>query len=103
MHHACHTKWWPQVEIDFKAECKAGELIESLSMPLTEAAQQQVNQQLAHAASQGNGNGSSNGASGHAAPAAAAAPAGQVQYLHTLRRCDEAGCVELVRCRTTWA
>lgn len=25
------------------------------------------------------------------------------QFLHSLRRCDESGCVELVRARTTWA
>eukprot|EP00197_Chlamydomonas_leiostraca_P005602 CAMPEP_0202869348 /NCGR_PEP_ID=MMETSP1391-20130828/12405_1 /ASSEMBLY_ACC=CAM_ASM_000867 /TAXON_ID=1034604 /ORGANISM="Chlamydomonas leiostraca, Strain SAG 11-49" /LENGTH=347 /DNA_ID=CAMNT_0049549661 /DNA_START=114 /DNA_END=1158 /DNA_ORIENTATION=+ len=64
-----------EIEVDFKAECKAGELVESVCCAL---GSDQAS----------NGSGSSN--------------SGDVQYLHTLRRCDEAGCYELVRCRTTF-
>ena len=65
-----------QIEVDFKAECKAGDTIEAHCNPLGD-----------HAAS-GNGNGNGNGAAR--------------QFLHLLQRCDESGCTELVRARTAW-
>jgi hypothetical protein len=42
---------------------------------------------------------SSNGNGHHATHSSSSS---RPQYLHTLRRCDESGCYELVRCRTTW-
>lgn len=58
------------MEVDFKAECKAGDTVESLATQLPDV-------------TNGTGN--------------------KLRFLHTLRRCDENGCVELVRARTTWA
>lgn len=58
-----------QIELDFKAECTAGNTIEAHCNPLGESA---------------NGNGSAQ------------------RFLHLLQRCDETGCTELVRARTTW-
>jgi hypothetical protein len=75
-----------QIEIDFKAECKAGELVEGACMPLT---------------SEGQPPASSNG-NGQHAPSSSQQQSSSLQFLHTLRRCDESGCYELVRCRTTW-
>jgi len=57
-----------QAETDFKAECMAGDTIESLASRVVE---------------------DTNGT-------------GVFRFIHTLRRCDENGCVELVRARTSW-
>jgi len=70
-----------EVEIDFKAECTAGNIVESSCAQLTPP----------EGHSNGTANGSGNGSG-----------SGDLQYLHTLKRCDENGCVELVRLRTTW-
>lgn len=69
-----------QVEIDFKAECKAGEFVDSICVPVGPYLPKGVN-----------GTGS-----------ASKGVRSQAEYLHTLRRCDESGCIELVRCRSTW-
>eukprot|EP00887_Chlorella_sp_A99_P001791 scaffold19.g1791.t1 len=66
-----------QIEIDFKAECKAGEVIESL------AERGDTQEALAN-----------NGAG-----------PGALSFVHLIRRCespDSTNCTELVRCRTTW-
>lgn len=68
-----------QVEIDFKAECKAGNVIESLCNPLVVPP-----------------------TDGATSQASTDSDESRLQYLHLLRRCDEEGCVELVRARTTW-
>ena len=39
--------------------------------------------------------------SDHGSPARVA-DGGGCRFVHTLRRCDEDGCMELVRARTTW-
>ena len=64
----------PQMEVDFKAECLSGELIESL------AARAPLEPALAQ-----------NGAG----PAA-------LSFVHALRRCEGEVCTELVRARTTF-
>ncbi len=76
-----------------------GQTVESLCSALPPQPHEAGASASADASANGNGNGHPSGGngSGHA-PAA-----GQgVQYLHTLRRCDVAGCQELVRARTTW-
>lgn len=106
LHHMCL-----QVEIDFKAECQAGNVIDSLCHPLgPEQPQQGENQGAepcngasgsaaatngAHGASSKSSGNSDGSSSGTAAPP-------QHRFLHSLRRCDDRGCYELVRCRTKW-
>jgi fatty acyl-ACP thioesterase A len=63
-----------QVELDYKSECLAGHTVESLAMEFE----------------------------GEVAGLAGSATDGRSRFLHTLRRCDEEGCYELVRARTTW-
>uniref|UniRef100_A0A1J0AJ11 Acyl-[acyl-carrier-protein] hydrolase n=1 Tax=Dunaliella tertiolecta TaxID=3047 RepID=A0A1J0AJ11_DUNTE len=75
-----------EVEIDFKAECQAGNIIESLCHPLGL-------ESSTSAASSSNGSSNGNGTN-----AADTLPT----FLHSLRRCDDSGCYELVRCRTKW-
>jgi fatty acyl-ACP thioesterase A len=58
----------PQVEIDYKSECMAGQTVESIGSCTSE---------------------DTNGS-------------GVLRFVHLLRRCDETGCHELVRARTTW-
>jgi fatty acyl-ACP thioesterase A len=69
--HGCHLY---QLEVDYKAECHAGDLVDSL------AADAQLPPQFA-----------SNGAG-----------PGALTYVHMLRRCEGEACTELVRARTTW-
>ncbi len=66
--------------MDFKSECTAGDTVESLA----------AEQAKAKASAEANGNG--NGASSSSPQS----------FLHTLRRCDENGCQELVRAITRW-
>lgn len=61
------------MEIDYKSECKAGDTVESLAQRLPASERTYSN---------------------------GGRPV--VQYVHTLRRCDDSGCTELVRARTTW-
>ena len=75
-----------QIELDFKAECKAGNTIEAHCNPL-QVGGAPAGGDGAH----GNGNGA-NGA-GHHEPQL---------LLHMLQKCDDTGCTELVRARTTW-
>ena len=63
-----------QVELDYKSECLAGHTVESLAAPWE----------------------------GGVAGLASSEGDGRTRFLHTLRRCDEEGCYELVRARTTW-
>ena len=63
-----------QVELDYKSECLAGQTVESLAAPWE----------------------------GGVAGLAGSEGDGRTRFLHTLRRCDEEGCYELVRARTTW-
>ena len=56
-----------QVEIDFKAECQAGDTVQSSVERLDSTSN-----------------------------------TGMVQLLHSLKRCNEHGCTELVRARSTW-
>ncbi|KAG2429336.1 hypothetical protein HXX76_011102 [Chlamydomonas incerta] len=80
-----------EIELDFKAECTAGNLIEAHCNPLDDHSATFVGP-----AAPPNGNGN-----GHAGePSADAAP---LQFLSILQKCDESGCTELVRARTTWA
>lgn len=58
-----------EVEVDFKAECLAGEVVESL------CSRQTPDVPL---------------------------PGVDKQYVHVLRRCNDNGCQELVKCRTSW-
>ena len=62
------------MEIDYKAECKGGDLVESLAGRVT------LEEPLA-----------SNGAG-----------PGALTFVHVLRRCEGDVCTELVRARTTW-
>lgn len=79
-----------QIELDFKAECTAGNAIEAHCNPLDDHSASFVGPAPAN----GNGN-------GHAAePAADSAP---LYFLSMLQKCDENGCTELVRARTTWS
>lgn len=71
VYKACHLY---QVEIDFKAECHCGDLVESL-------AQRSVPPEAL----------ASNGAGPQS-----------LAFVHTLRRCDGDKCTELVRMRTIW-
>ena len=68
-----------EVEIDYKSECLAGHAVECLAAP-TEREK---------------------GTSTSDRKAPADAP-GARAFVHTLRRCDEERCYELVRARTTW-
>lgn len=61
-----------QAEIDFKAECVAGDKVDCLGAVLSDA------------------------------DSAATNGSGTRQLLHMLQRCDAGGCRELVRCRTAW-
>lgn len=75
--HPCPTHPPPpslQVEVDFKAECTSGQVIESLAqrIPPPEAI-------------------ASNGAGPDC-----------LAFVHSIRRCQGGDCTELVRCRTTW-
>ncbi|GFR43166.1 hypothetical protein Agub_g4215 [Astrephomene gubernaculifera] len=70
-----------EIELDFKAECTAGNSIEAHCNQLQEE----------QPGSAGNGNGNGNGAGVE-----------QVKLLHMLLKCDDGGCSELVRARTTW-
>uniref|UniRef100_UPI003F7784EC Acyl-[acyl-carrier-protein] hydrolase n=1 Tax=Chlamydomonas reinhardtii TaxID=3055 RepID=UPI003F7784EC len=79
-----------EIELDFKAECTAGNAIEAHCNPLDDHSASFVGPAPAN----GNGN-------GHAAePAADSAP---LYFLSMLQKCDENGCTELVRARTTWS
>lgn len=69
IHDSCQLY---EIEVDFKAECQAGQAVEPLANRLPDV---EVG-------------------APHAATAAA--------FLHTLRRCDERECYELVRARTLW-
>ncbi|GIL81630.1 hypothetical protein Vretifemale_10651 [Volvox reticuliferus] len=72
-----HTHHLSEIEMDFKAECKAGNTVEAHCNFI-------VNDHF--------GNGGGNGS-----------PPLQLQLLHLLQKCDvDAGCTELVRARTTW-
>lgn len=62
-----------QIEIDYKQECKAGDTVECVAKHVPAT---EVTYQ----------NGGRK----------------VIQFLHMLRRCDEEGCSELVRARTTW-
>ncbi|MEW5297261.1 MAG: hypothetical protein WDW36_000484 [Sanguina aurantia] len=69
-----------EVEIDFKAECTAGQSVES-----------HANSLPSPPSSNGNGNGNGNGHSANK------------QFVHSVRRCETGnGSTELVRARTTW-
>lgn len=61
-----------QVEIDYKAECVAGDKVDCHGHVLSDA------------------------------DSAATNGSGSRQLLHMLQRCDAGGCRELVRCRTAW-
>lgn len=67
----------PQLEVDFKAECQAGNTIHAHSSPLPP----------------GDGDAGAANGNGHCATR---------QYLHVLQRCDGDACAELVRARSTW-
>lgn len=71
VHNNCHLY---QMEIDFKAECHSGDVVESLAS----------SSQLPNAMA-------SNGAGPDA-----------LTFVHMLRRCEGEACTELVRARTTW-
>lgn len=68
-----------EVEIDYKSECLAGQTVECLAAPTTRE----------------------RGTSTGDRKAPADAP-GARSFVHTLRRCDDERCYELVRARTTW-
>ena len=68
-----------EVEIDYKSECLAGQTVECLAAPTTRE----------------------KGTSTADRKAPADAP-GARAFVHTLRRCDDERCYELVRARTTW-
>jgi fatty acyl-ACP thioesterase A len=68
-----------EVEIDYKSECLAGQTVECLAAPTTRE----------------------KGTSTSDRKAPADAP-GAKAFVHTLRRCDDERCYELVRARTTW-
>ena len=68
-----------EVEIDYKSECLAGQTVECLAAPTTRE----------------------KGTSTSDRKAPADAP-GARAFVHQLRRCDDEGCYELVRARTTW-
>jgi fatty acyl-ACP thioesterase A len=74
-----------EIEVDFKAECKAGDTVQSY-----------VHQLAEHGEADPSRNGNRNGDGKKAAEAA------EVVFLHMLERCDEEGCTELVRARSTW-
>ncbi|KXZ43891.1 hypothetical protein GPECTOR_78g79 [Gonium pectorale] len=78
-----------EIEVDFKAECKAGDTIEAHCNPLGPEQQHQAGAEGA------NGNGAA-AAAGHSGDQE------EVQLLHLLQKCDENGCKELVRARTLW-
>jgi hypothetical protein len=62
------------MEIDYKAECHAGEVIESMANPVDTPAAL---------------------ASNGAGPSA-------LTFIHQLQRCKDGACTELVRARTVW-
>lgn len=66
-----------ELEVDFKAECQAGNTIHAHSSPLPP----------------GDGDAGAANGNGHCATR---------QYLHVLQRCDGDACAELVRARSTW-
>jgi fatty acyl-ACP thioesterase A len=68
---SCHLY---QLEVDYKAECHAGEVVE------------------VHASR----------AAAQAGLASNGAGPGALAFVHTLRRCEGEACIELVRARTTW-
>ncbi|GLC41093.1 hypothetical protein PLESTB_000943700 [Pleodorina starrii] len=75
-----------EVELDFKAECTAGNTIEAHCNYLDGQGP---------AGNGGNGSGSANGnGNGNGRH--------QLRLLHSLQKCDDAGCQELVRARTSW-
>lgn len=71
VYHEYHE--FPQIELDYKHECQAGDTVESGAMRVPP-------EEVTYC------------------------PEGRsvVQFVHMLRRCDEHGCTELVRARTTW-
>ena len=74
-----------EMEVDFKAECKAGDTVQS--------SVQRV---------EGGGFATSGLAGSNGGGAGVPSGGSWVYFLHTLARCDESGCTELVRARTSW-
>ncbi|KAG2486181.1 hypothetical protein HYH03_015144 [Edaphochlamys debaryana] len=81
-----------EIEIDFKAECHAGNTVEAHANPLAEDGQP-----LPPAEAAANG-AATNGAAANGSPS----PSPDALFLHVLQKCDDSGCAELVRARTTW-
>ncbi len=90
-----------EMEVDFKAECKAGDTVQSSVMQLKDLSKNGgggpsgTSTSAAAIGSNGNGNGS------HAYHPSSS-DEGEVYFLHTIELCNEEGCTELVRARSTW-